>query len=66
MKKRKDPSSYEAAYQELQEVLQRLRTEKVKVDELTEMVERAKHLIRYCREQLRSTESLVEQLLEEE
>jgi exodeoxyribonuclease VII small subunit len=64
--KKKDPGSYEAAYQELQEVLQRLRTEKVKVDEITEMVERSKHLIRYCREQLRNTGSLVEQLLEEE
>ena len=62
----KDQSlSYEQALRELQGIVALLQEESSNIDELSERVRRAAALVKYCREKLRSTEEVVQQLLEE-
>ncbi len=49
--------SYDQAMQELQVLSQELQEGKVSIDDLSTKVDRAKELITFCREKLRSTES---------
>jgi exodeoxyribonuclease VII small subunit len=56
--------TYDAAFQELQQILAALQDAQVRVDELSEKVTRANELIRFCRERLRQTEEEIEGLLE--
>ncbi len=63
----KDQSlTYEQALRELQGIVAQLQEESSNIDELSERVRRAAALVKYCREKLRSTEEVVQQLLEEE
>ena len=64
---KKDQSlTYEQALRELQGIVAQLQEESSNIDELSERVRRAAALVKYCREKLRSTEEVVQQLLEEE
>lgn len=58
------PDTYEAAYAELQQLLQDLQNEAVGIDELSAKLARAADLIRFCRERLRQTEAEVARLNE--
>ncbi len=55
--------SYESAYAELQQIVQDLQEEQVRIDDLTAKIARAQELIRFCRDRLRRTEEDLSQLL---
>ena len=57
MSKKKDAFSYDAAMQEIQNIVAELQNDSVGVDALAEKVQRASELIRLCREKLRQTEA---------
>ncbi|MEM6698759.1 MAG: exodeoxyribonuclease VII small subunit [Bacteroidota bacterium] len=50
----KKEQTYESAIKELQQVVNELRDEMVNMDDLTSKVNRAKELIEYCQQKLRS------------
>jgi exodeoxyribonuclease VII small subunit len=54
-----EPAGYEAAFNELQQILSELQDEGVGIDDLSTKVARAQQLIAYCRERLRQTEAKV-------
>ena len=62
MKKQEEILSYESAQQELQQIVQDLQSEAVRIDELGEKIARANALIQFCRERLRVTEEEVNKL----
>ncbi len=63
MSKKKSDFSYDAAMQEIQNIVAELQNENVGVDALAEKVRRASELIKMCREKLRQTESDVKDAL---
>ncbi len=63
MSKKKSDFSYDAAMQEIQNIVAELQSENVGVDALAEKVQRASELIKLCREKLRQTESDVKDAL---
>ncbi len=54
--------SYQAAWEELQQILQRLQQDNPELDQLEHDVARAHQLVAYCRERLRKTEADLGQL----
>lgn len=62
MKKQDVKLTYEAAYAELQQIVQEIQNETVGIDDLTAKIARASELIRFCRERLRMTEEEVKSL----
>lgn len=60
------PTDYATAQQELNGLLEELQRPDAPIDRLTEQVSRAKFLIDWAREKLRSTEAEVDALLREE
>ncbi|MFN7326797.1 MAG: exodeoxyribonuclease VII small subunit [Chitinophagales bacterium] len=54
--------TYEAAFQELQQILAELQEGAVSIDQLAQKVERADELVQFCRERLRQTEATIQQL----
>jgi exodeoxyribonuclease VII small subunit len=54
--------TYEAAFQELQQILAELQEGTVSIDQLAQKVERADELVQFCRERLRQTEATIQQL----
>ncbi len=65
MSKKKSDFSYDAAMQEIQNIVAELQSENVGVDALAEKVRRASDLIKMCREKLRQTESDVKDALDD-
>ena len=63
MSKKKTDLSYDAAMQEIQNIVAELQNESVGVDALAEKVSRASDLIKLCREKLRQTENDVQAAL---
>ncbi|RMF27397.1 MAG: exodeoxyribonuclease VII small subunit [Bacteroidetes bacterium] len=60
--KKKLPTTYEAALNELQQILTELQSGSARIDELGTRVQRAAELIAFCRQKLRDTEAQVENL----
>lgn len=56
--------TYEDAFRELQQLLNSLQEDNIKVDELTVRLAKAGKLIHFCRERLRMTEEQVAKLNE--
>lgn len=56
--------TYEAAYSELEEILNQLKNEEVSIDRLEEVVSRAAVLSKFCSEKLRNTEAKVQSIIE--
>lgn len=54
--------TYESAQAELQQIVQYLQSETVRIDELSDKIARANALIQFCRERLRLTEEEVAKL----
>lgn len=52
----KNKLSYQSAYDELQGICQQLESEEVDVDQITDLVKRANHLVKYCQDRLRGIE----------
>ena len=53
------PNHYEAALQELQQIVDTLQSEIRDLDELMRLVARGNDLILYCKDKLRTTESFL-------
>ncbi len=62
---KEDKLTYESATEELEEILERMKSGEIGVDELAEKVERASKLIKYCYERLDQTEKKVDQILKD-
>ncbi|MFK8055021.1 MAG: exodeoxyribonuclease VII small subunit [Saprospiraceae bacterium] len=59
------PKDYASAQTELEELLSSLQQPSVEIDSLTEKVARAKELLEWSKQKLRSTEAAIDQLLSE-
>ena len=57
--------SYDQAYSELQEILEKLENDELDVDKLSSQVRRASELIRFCKSRLFETEAEIEQIIRE-
>lgn len=57
--------TYEKAEQELEQILDDLRNDRIGIDALAEKVERASKLIVFCKEKLASTEKKVEDIVKQ-
>lgn len=57
--------TYEKAEQELEQILDDLRNDRIAIDALAEKVERASKLITFCKETLTSTEKKVEEIIKQ-
>lgn len=57
------PKDYAAAQAELEQLLTSLQQPSVEIDSLTEKVARAKELLEWSKQKLRSTEEAIDQLL---
>ncbi len=60
--KKQEETTYETAWNELQQIVAELQAESVSVDQLAEKVERAAALVAFCRTRLRQTEEKLDQL----
>lgn len=60
-----DSPKYTEAFQELQEIVNEIEQGEISVDELSEKVKRASHLITICKNKLATTEEDVNQILRE-
>ncbi len=57
--------TYEKAIAELEEIVNKIESEEISVDELSEKVKRASELIKICKAKLFSTEEEVNKILNE-
>jgi exodeoxyribonuclease VII small subunit len=57
--------TYEAAYEELQEIVKEIEEGSISVDDLSEKVKRAGELIRFCKDKLFKTEQEVNGVLKD-
>ena len=57
--------SYTEAFEELQHIVSEIESGEISVDELSEKVKRATHLIRICKAKLTSTEEDVSRILKD-
>jgi exodeoxyribonuclease VII small subunit len=57
--------SYQEAYNELQNILDKIESDELDVDELTKNVKKASELIKFCKSKLFETESEIEKIIEE-
>ena len=63
----KDKSlNYDKAYNELLEIIANLQQDNTGLDELSEKIKRANELINFCKEKLRSTESEIHKMFDED
>ena len=60
-----DNLNYKEAYEELQQIVSEIEEGQISVDELSEKVKRAAHLIRICKAKLASTEEDVNKILKD-
>ena len=58
--------TYERALSELQTIVRDLEESRVSIDDLDQQVERARELYDFCKTRLRTTQTTVDRLLEEE
>ena len=59
------PASYSAATDELESILNDIETGNADIDELSQRVERAAHLIKLCQEKIAGAEMRVQKIFEE-
>ena len=60
-----DQPSYAEAFEELQQIVSKIEEGRISVDELSEKVKRAAHLISICKAKLTSTEEDVNKILKD-
>jgi len=56
---------YQDALKEIEDILEKVETEELDVDDLAEKVKRASELLKICKKKLRNTEKDVDQVLED-
>ena len=59
-------TSYQKAYDELQQIVTRLQNDEIGLDDLSKSVKRAGVLIQACKEKLRNVELEIDQMFEKE
>ena len=52
----KKETTYQSAYDELAEIVSKLESKNVAIDELSDLVSRAKSLVKFCQEKLRDVD----------
>lgn len=57
--------TYKEALEELQTIVSLLESNKLEVDEMTEKIERASYLFKFCKNLLQSTQNNVEKVLKD-
>ena len=62
----KKKQTYEAAYAELQEILTRLQSEEVAIDDLAATLKRAREIVAFCKDKLHKVEEELQDILEED
>ncbi len=55
--------NYKNALEEIEQIVQKIETEEVEVDELTDLVKKAAELIKLCKTKLRNTGSELEDII---
>lgn len=58
-------TSYQKAFDELQEIVSKLQNDEIGLDDLSKSVKRAGVLIKACKEKLRNVEIEIDQMFEE-
>jgi exodeoxyribonuclease VII small subunit len=61
----KDIQKYEEAYKELESIVNQIEDGEIGIDELSEKIKRASHLLKFCKSKLISTQQDVEKILDE-
>ena len=64
MAKKTDIKSYEAAMEELEEILRSLESNELKIDDLAKNARRATELVEYCKNKLRTTSEELNKIME--
>ena len=59
-------TTYQKAFDELQEIVTKLQSEEIGLDDLSKSVKRASTLIQTCKEKLRNVELEIDEMLKEE
>lgn len=57
----KKPKSYQEAYDELSTLTEQLESDETSIDQLADIVKRAKYLVNFCQEKLRATEAVLKE-----
>ncbi len=57
--------TYKEAVLEIEEILEKLESEELDVDELAERVKRVSQLLKFCKEKLTNTEKEIQGIIEE-
>ncbi|MBR4971235.1 MAG: exodeoxyribonuclease VII small subunit [Paludibacteraceae bacterium] len=63
MAKKSDIKNYDEAVKELEEILQLLENNELKIDDLTQKAKRATELVEYCKEKLRKTTEELDEIM---
>ena len=57
---------YKEELEELKNIILRIENEEIGIDDIEENLKRAKELLEFCREKLRKTETLIDEIIEKE
>ncbi|MBQ7551051.1 MAG: exodeoxyribonuclease VII small subunit [Bacteroidales bacterium] len=63
-KAQEEPLTYTQAYKELQDIVKKMESSDISVDELTQNIERASYLINLCKEKLSKTEAEINKIID--
>lgn len=61
----KEKISYEASIKEIEEILEKIETGNLSVDELAGKVSRVTELLKFCRDRLHTTEAQIDRILDD-
>ncbi len=59
------PASYEAAFEELENIAQAIENDEISIDLLSQKVERAAYLVQFCQDKLRKADEDVKKIMEQ-
>ena len=62
----KQEQKYEAAFAELQSIVRRMENDELDIDQMSEQLKRAQHLIKLCKDKLTKTDEEIKKILSEE
>lgn len=62
----KQQMKYEEAVAQLEEIVSKMENDELDIDQLSEQLKRAKHLVKLCKDKLTKTDNEIQKLLNEE
>jgi exodeoxyribonuclease VII small subunit len=65
MSEKKTKPTYKEAVEEIETILEKLETDELDVDELTQKVKRVSFLLKFCKEKLTGTEKEIQNIISE-